>query len=560
MKLIYATDIHGDFEKVKTLLYGTVADVYIIAGDLIDIPFYNMGSSIRYHELQSYFHGLRRKMGAEDTLIEDFVAEMLDDPEVSEEIQDAGTRYQQYTIRARRVMQQKYKVLKNIIYTKQKPHILCLPGNYDMDLKFTSLHDNDLHLHWYQEDGLKIGGYGGAAVWTAGIPERYIVKYQAGMKADETHNEMYRFFRAVKPDIIVTHQPAYGINDHTSYGGPVGSPSLRTYCENNEVLLCLSGHAHDAWGVHLSDNTLYLNPSNFGEVTTASGEVSEGGFFYQIEIKDRAAKKIVFRKICNGKVFDVADYYVKDGHLVEKIIDQGRYTSLKNGRNHDAVDVKYSHIPEIELFNEIKKFYRTFQTAEAEDRIDILEDVVQLLENNIQGPIALDVMGSVNMGISQSTSDIDFVIYVRCDSKCIDGFGKCAYFKRAENMLREVLGTKYDFDILDCVDLNLVEKSIREKNYECETTQRFVAYRAMCRPINYRVIAPVEDMLNKEILFRKELEGSVQSYLKIFTATTPHMMSFKKYESRLSALGVRLPESIRRKITQYLKEENGEGE
>jgi len=35
------------------------------------------------------------------------------------------------------------------------------------------------------------------------------------------------------------------------------------------------------------------------------------------------------------------------------------------------------------------------------------------------------------------------------------------------------------------------------------------------------------------------------------------MISFKKYESRLSALGVRLPESIRRKITQYLKEENG---
>ena len=42
MKLIYATDIHGDFEKVRNLLFETVADVYIIAGDLIDIPFYNM--------------------------------------------------------------------------------------------------------------------------------------------------------------------------------------------------------------------------------------------------------------------------------------------------------------------------------------------------------------------------------------------------------------------------------------------------------------------------------------------------------------------------------------
>ena len=59
MKLIYAADIHGAFEKVKTLLYETIADVYIIAGDLIDIPFYNMEMAIRYHELQTYFHGLR---------------------------------------------------------------------------------------------------------------------------------------------------------------------------------------------------------------------------------------------------------------------------------------------------------------------------------------------------------------------------------------------------------------------------------------------------------------------------------------------------------------------
>jgi hypothetical protein len=35
MKLIYAADIHGAFEKVKTLLYETVADVYIIFLDLI---------------------------------------------------------------------------------------------------------------------------------------------------------------------------------------------------------------------------------------------------------------------------------------------------------------------------------------------------------------------------------------------------------------------------------------------------------------------------------------------------------------------------------------------
>ena len=33
MKLIYAADIHGAFEKVKNLLFETVADAYVISGD-----------------------------------------------------------------------------------------------------------------------------------------------------------------------------------------------------------------------------------------------------------------------------------------------------------------------------------------------------------------------------------------------------------------------------------------------------------------------------------------------------------------------------------------------
>jgi len=69
MRIIYLTDIHGDFERVRYLLLETVADVYIVSGDLIDIPFYNMEAAIRYHELQSFFHGLRRKMEKEDTLL-----------------------------------------------------------------------------------------------------------------------------------------------------------------------------------------------------------------------------------------------------------------------------------------------------------------------------------------------------------------------------------------------------------------------------------------------------------------------------------------------------------
>jgi len=552
MKIIFATDIHGDFEKVKNLLSETVADVYIIAGDLIDIPFYDMGTSIRYHEIQSYFHGLRRRTGAEHLLIEDFVDDLLEDPGVSEEVEEKGTRFQQLTIRARRVMQQKYKILRNLFFSKPKARIFCLPGNYDMDLKYTSLNDTDLHLHWYRLDGLRVCGYGGADVWTPGIPERYIVNYKAGMGTNEKHNEMYRFFRAVKPDIIVAHQPAYGVNDRTSYGGPFGSPSLRAYCENNRVMLCLTGHAHDAWGVKHLDGTLYMNPSNFGEVTQTTGEVTEGGFFYQIELEESEVQKIIFRKIAGEKIYDVADYYRKGNAWIEEIIDPDRYNALVARKNCDTAVEKYSHIPEIELFNEIKKFFRAFQTQETEDRIDILEEVARLLDGKIEGHIAMDVVGSVNMGLSSMGSDIDFVLYLRCDEDCDGDVETCPTLHLADEMIREVLKGRFDYQIMDCINLTQVEKCIREKNYECEMAQRFVAYRAMCRPVNYRVIAPTEDLLNQDALFRKELEGSVQAYLKIFSSTSPNLMSFKKYESRLTAIGVHLPESIRRKIKQYL--------
>jgi hypothetical protein len=115
LKIIYLAEVHGTFQRVKTLLSEDFADLYIVAGDLIDIPFYNMNTAINYHELQSYFHGLRLKMNKEKMRIEDFVEELLDRPDLPKEIEEKGTKYQQHTIRARRVLHQKYQVLENIL-------------------------------------------------------------------------------------------------------------------------------------------------------------------------------------------------------------------------------------------------------------------------------------------------------------------------------------------------------------------------------------------------------------------------------------------------------------
>lgn len=551
MKIIYLTDVHGAFTRVYELLLETVADVYIVAGDLIDIPFYSLDTAINYHELQTYFNGLRRKMDKTGEILEDFVDSLLDDPTTAPEVMEKGYEYQQATIRARRVMQQKYKVLENILSIKSNSEIFVLPGNYDMNLRYTALHERDLHLQWHEIDGVRFAGYGGAETWSAGIPERYIVRYKAGINIPDRNNEMFTFFKAVRPDIIVSHQPAHGIHDRLSWKGPSGSPALRTYCDSSPVKICLTGHIHEDWGFQFAANTVYLNPSNFGEVTTAKGDVTEGGFFHEIIMSGKEVSRVQMKKFVSNSIFPVAEYIYKDGGYTEEIIDRERFDALSIHENYDTRTEKYSHIPEIELFLDIRNFFRRFQTKESEKRMDELEHILEDITRD-HVDIAFDVVGSLNMGLSNECSDIDMVIYLRLDDECDGLCVHCIHFNRVMELLEQYLKGKYSFQIIDCINLNTVEHSIKNENYECEVTQRFVAHRAMCRPVNYRVIAPVEDLLNKNMEFRKELEGTVRSFFKIFMTTTSHSTSFDKYLTRLKTLGVKIPDSINVKIKKYL--------
>ncbi len=552
MKLLYLTDIHGAFDRIKELLNITIADLYIIGGDLINIPFYNMESAIRLDELHKEFSALRKNAGKENMLLEDFVEGLINSPGHSDDILKKADKLQHLTIRARRVMQQKYKILENIISTKQTSDILCIPGNYDMDLKYTSLYERDLHLHRFKFNGAIIAGYGGADIWTPGIPEKYIVKYNAGRDIDKRKNEMINYFKAVKPDIIVTHEPAYGIHDNLKSWGPSGSPALRDYCDNNDVMLCLTGHIHNDWGFKENENTIFLNPSSFGEITAVTGDVLEGGSFYTIEIEESSVKSVLLQKYTDKRIYDIAEFKPVNDKWTENIIDRKRLDALKKNENYDTTTEKYSHVPEINLYNDIRDFFRTFQTRETEARVEKLEKISRLIEDKVEG-IAMDVAGSVNMGLSQPSSDIDIILYIQCGTPCRTDWTECSHMKKAEDSIEKSLDGQFKFEIIDCIDLNQVEKDIREKNYESDSAQRFVAYRSMFRPINYKFIAPIEDLLNEDIEFRKELEGSIRSYLKILANTSKHINSFKKYKARINSLGITIPRSIEKKIEDYLQ-------
>ena len=331
MKLIYATDVHGSFERVRELLRLTTADVYIIAGDLVDIPFYTVEKARRYHDLQTYFHSLRRDRGKTAATLEDFVATLLEEPDLPGEVWEKGDRFRYETMRARHILQKHYRLLDNILSLATAGTAFALPGNHDMDLHHTLLRGRDLHLQCHESKGIKIAGYGGAAGNTPGIPERFGVAYREG--GGGKNDEMYRFFQSVRPDVIAVHQPPYGIHDFAPPMGETGSHALRRYCERHPVLLCLTGHLHDQWGLEEVEGTVFLNPSHFGEIVQANGTIAEGGFFHEVEIAGEKIGGVRHRKLVGDMIHDLVFYECREGEWERWVVERERYGALLRGIN-----------------------------------------------------------------------------------------------------------------------------------------------------------------------------------------------------------------------------------
>jgi Icc-related predicted phosphoesterase len=551
MKIIYLADIHGAFEQVKNLLAVTDAQVYIIAGDLIDRPFFTEEMAARYRRLQNYFSGLQCRLEDDTADLDDFVDALLKQTDLSGDILEQAVEYRDATVRARRVLQQKYKILESILFLKGTSLVFCLPGNYDMDLQYTSLHGRDLHRHWYHVADLRIAGYGGADVTTPGIPQRYAVPY----KADRGMSEMTRFFTETRPDIIVTHKPAHGVHDHVSPMGEIGSTELRRYCEENQVPLCLTAHNHDQWGFEEIEGTIYLNPSNFGEVPQPGGQVAEGGFFYSIDTRDRKIAGITLSKLVRGGVHDVAAYTSRKGHWVKYVLDPERFGALLRGKNHDRMEESGKRTLRDEMRQKMRWFFQgKGEKEEIQEASEKIERIASQLDERHGAAVAVDLLGDEGPSPSLAASALDMILYLRCGGLRPEGHGPqkeegdCPGCLEILGMIRAALDSCPHVRIADWIDLDRVTRSVREKNYECDVTLRFAAYRAAGRPLRDGAAAVVENQLDADRAFRGEIEGTGFAYMEIFQNLAGRVKTMKVFEARLRELGITAPEAFKRRI------------
>ena len=105
---------------------------------------------------------------------------------------------------------------------------------------------------------------------------------------------------------------------------------------------------------------------------------------------------------------------------------------------------------------------------------------------------------------------------------------------------------------MDWIDLDRVLRSLQRKDYECDVTKRFAAYRAIGRTLRGGDAAFVEEKLDADRPFRGEIEGTGWSYLEIFRNLADRVETMKIFEARLRELGITAPEAFKRRIAELL--------
>lgn len=542
MRIVYLADIHGATKNVERLLEITEADLYIITGDLVNRPFRLYKDFFRFIEVEQQVKHLKCKARTE-VLTFYFAQNALKKGECGPGEAEIIEEYIFLYKRAQKTMKKRLAELGEVFQKFEHKTIFTLPGNYDSNLRESLLAPSDLHQALVTVGGIRIAGYGGANVQTPGVPEGLAVEFNESSEHGTLVSEPRDFFSLTRPHIAVTHVPPYGFFDALPHKN-VGSLGIRDYMDQFQPKMILCGHVHENWGVALHRGTIIVNPSNFGKTEDLHG-ARRGGYFFDFIVEETQFKAGTLRYLERGKVRDIKDYIYESGSLKELTIDRKSLSRI-NRKKHLDRDVLH----ELRDFQKVRDFFREYETPETKQRIQDLRNIYRKLAKSGQD-IAFDVLGSVNFGMSESGSDVDLVMYRRCACKKPLPETECT-LPRTLFQLFEMLEERYKVEVLDCINLNRVDASIREADPECPALQRFVLYRAIGRPVNLRRIRETETLLDENPALKAKVERYLREYIHFTAATHSHINSFKKYQVRLNERGIELPSHIISRLDSYL--------
>lgn len=151
--------------------------------------------------------------------------------------------------------------------------LLAVAGNLDQPDVASYLEEVDLSLHGrgMSLDKLGLVGLGGSNYTPFKTPFEFSEQELSRLLAEGLS-------QVGKADehILVSHTPPFKTNvDRLTNGKHVGSTAVRSYIEEHQPCLCLTGHIHESRGQDHIGRTLILNP----------GMIKDGGYI-EVLIED----------------------------------------------------------------------------------------------------------------------------------------------------------------------------------------------------------------------------------------------------------------------------------
>lgn len=147
-------------------------------------------------------------------------------------------------------------------YKQDYKKIVVVAGNHDGEiLKKRVDWPSDSKIAYLEDSGIEFEGkkiWGSPwSLWFRGMNPR------CAAFTRHTDTELEENYRKIPldTDILVTHNPPYGILDCTRDDLPVGSPALRRIVEEIEPKLHVFGHIHEAHGWIKKKGTTFINAS-----------------------------------------------------------------------------------------------------------------------------------------------------------------------------------------------------------------------------------------------------------------------------------------------------------
>ncbi|MCE9596398.1 MAG: metallophosphoesterase [Spirochaetia bacterium] len=329
MKIIYVTDIHDALKELRVLLSTTEADLYLLSGDILYKAFYDETNTYDFVCLQEDFYTLLKSI-PEKLYPYDFATDILRFPDRYAEFAKTprgepidlvakASEYRRLFQIATKTMKEKYDLIEGLIQKYGNAECLLLPGNYDIDLRYTALSGRSIHHAQRGFQGLRIAGYGGAPVATSGIPEKLAVVFHERIVDGVLYSDPETYFDEVKPEICVIHNPAYGYFDRIPAMGHMGSQGIRNHLDSHSPLLVVSGHVHEDYGIARKNGTILLNPSNFGGVDSLEG-YQAGGTYAEVYLEDKVIKQVRLMHLNDQTNRALIDVKVDEEGLHETIL------------------------------------------------------------------------------------------------------------------------------------------------------------------------------------------------------------------------------------------------